>query len=182
MFLIFVEQLVGVLNAAWTNNVEASIKLVTGKGEEMIITPEDFVTFWKRAKENTSSSMSSLHFGHYKAAAHSEQINKILAQQITVICHSGIPSEWWSIGLQLMLEKLRVCAWPKSWGPFSYKKQTSTLRTCTIDTEMKILNHIVISTTIEVSMQFAFSGLLSFFVWSCFVCIDIQDRWGHLKV
>jgi len=72
----------------------------------MIITPEDSVTFWKRAKENTSSSMSSLHVGHYKAAAHSEQINNILAQQITVICRSGIPSERWSIGLQLMLEKL----------------------------------------------------------------------------
>jgi hypothetical protein len=31
---------------------------------------------------------------------------EILAQQLTVIAHSGLPPENWSIGLQVMLDKI----------------------------------------------------------------------------
>jgi hypothetical protein len=38
------------------------------------------------------------------------QVHKILAQQLTVIARSGIPPKKWSIGLQVMLEKIAgVC-------------------------------------------------------------------------
>jgi hypothetical protein len=83
------------------------MKIVNGKGSEIIITPEDFKQFWKKVKEFTSSSMSGVHYGHYKAAIQDDLSTEILAQQLTVIARSGIPPENWSIGLQVMLEKNR---------------------------------------------------------------------------
>jgi hypothetical protein len=54
--------------------------------------------------------MSGVHYGHYKAAITCNISTKILAQQLTVIAQSGIPLESWSIGLQVMLEKIAgVC-------------------------------------------------------------------------
>ncbi len=61
-------------------------------------------------KEFTSLSMSGVHYGHYKAAIQDALSTEILAQQLTVIARSGIPPENWSIGLQVMLEKIAgVC-------------------------------------------------------------------------
>ena len=36
------------------------------------VAPEEFRYFWRRVKERTSSSRSGIHYGHYKAAAHSD--------------------------------------------------------------------------------------------------------------
>jgi hypothetical protein len=77
---------------------------------EIIITPEDFQRFWKKVREFTSSSMSGICYRHYKAAIQCDISTKILAQQLTVVARSGIPPESWSIGLQVMLEKIAgVC-------------------------------------------------------------------------
>ncbi len=60
--------------------------------------------------EFTSSSMSGIHYGHYKAAIQDELILEVLALQLTVVVRSGIPPENWSVGLQVMLEKIAgVC-------------------------------------------------------------------------
>jgi hypothetical protein len=58
-----------------------------------------------------SSSMSGVHYGHYKAAIQHRLSTEILAQQLTgVIACSRIPPESWSVGLQVMLEKIAgVC-------------------------------------------------------------------------
>ena len=86
------------------------IKILNGEGNKITITPEDFKQFWRRVKEFTSSSMSGVHYGHYKAAIQDNLSTEILAQQLTVIARSGIPPESWSIGLQVMLEKIAgVC-------------------------------------------------------------------------
>ncbi len=86
------------------------VKLVNKEGTEIIITPEDFKIFWKKVGEFTSSSISGVHYGHYKAAIKCNISTKILAQQLTVIAQSRIPLESWSIGLQVMLEKIaKVC-------------------------------------------------------------------------
>jgi hypothetical protein len=86
------------------------IKLVNKEGTEIIITPEDFQRFWMKVGEFTSSSMSGIHYGHYKAAIQCNISTKILAQQLTVVARSRIPLESWSIGLQVMLEKIAgVC-------------------------------------------------------------------------
>jgi hypothetical protein len=81
------------------------VKLVNKEGTEIIITPEDIKSFQKKVGEFTSSSMSGVHHGHYKAEIKCHISTKILAQQLTVIAQSGIPPESWSIGLQVMQEK-----------------------------------------------------------------------------
>jgi hypothetical protein len=54
--------------------------------------------------------MSGVHYGHYKAAIQDAQSTEILAQQLNMIARSSIPPENWSIGLQVMLEKIAgVC-------------------------------------------------------------------------
>jgi hypothetical protein len=51
-----------------------------------------------------------VHYGHYKAAIQDDLISAVLALQLTVIARSGVPPENWSVGLQVMLEKIaRVC-------------------------------------------------------------------------
>jgi hypothetical protein len=86
------------------------VKLVNKEGTEVIIAPEDFQKLWKKVGELTSPSMSGIHYGHYKAAIQFNISTKILAQQLTVVACSGIPPESWSIGLQVMLEKIAgVC-------------------------------------------------------------------------
>jgi len=44
------------------------IKILNGDSNKIIISPEDFKRFWKKVNEFTSSSMSGVHYGHYKAA------------------------------------------------------------------------------------------------------------------
>ncbi len=86
------------------------IKLINKEGMEIVIRPEDFKRFWKRVGEFMLSSMSGIHYGHYKAAIHCDISTKILAQQLTVVAWSRIPPESWSVGLQVMLEKIAgVC-------------------------------------------------------------------------
>ena len=83
------------------------IKLVNGEGNESIIMPEKFKHFWRKVNEFTSSSMSGVHYSHY---VHNVSSTEILARQLTVIARSGIPPESWSVGLQVMLEKIAgVC-------------------------------------------------------------------------
>ena len=54
--------------------------------------------------------MSGVHYGHYKAVIQDEMSSEILALQLTVIVQSSIPPENWSLGLQVMLEKIAgVC-------------------------------------------------------------------------
>jgi hypothetical protein len=86
------------------------VKILNGKGSEIVITPDDFKLFWRKVNELTSSSMSGIHYRHYKAAIQDELISEVLALQLTVVARSGIPPENWSVGLQVMLEKIAgVC-------------------------------------------------------------------------
>jgi hypothetical protein len=86
------------------------MKIVNGEGSKIVIIPEDFKRFWRKVKEFTSLLMSGVHYGHYKAAIQDVLSTEILPQQLTVIARSGIPPENWSIGLQVMLEKIAgVC-------------------------------------------------------------------------
>jgi hypothetical protein len=63
------------------------VQLANKEGTEIIITPEDFLRFWKKVGEFTSSSMSGIHYEHYKAAIQCNISIKILAQAT----HSGCP-------------------------------------------------------------------------------------------
>jgi hypothetical protein len=82
------------------------IKIVNGEGNKIIITPDDFKSFWRKVNKFTSLSMSGVHYGHYKAAIQDEMSSDVLVLHLTVIVQSGIPLENWSVGLQVMLEKI----------------------------------------------------------------------------
>jgi hypothetical protein len=83
---------------------------VNREGNEIIITPDNFKCFWRKINKFTSSSMSGVHYGHYKAAIQDEMSPEIFALQLTVIVQSSIPPENWSVGLQVMMEKITgVC-------------------------------------------------------------------------
>ena len=70
------------------------------------ISPEEFKYFWKKITENTSSSISGIHYGHYKAAALSDPLAAFMAKKITLIARTGVPPDRWSYGLTVMLEKI----------------------------------------------------------------------------
>ena len=70
------------------------------------ITKEDFIQYWRRASEKTSSSYSNLHFGHWKAASRNEGLAELHAMFIQSVCQSGTYLERWSTGLTVMLEKI----------------------------------------------------------------------------
>ena len=93
------------------------LKILNGKGQEIVIPPAEFIHFWKKVGEFTSSSSSGVHYGHYKAAIQDLISTGVLALQLTVIARSGIPPESWSVGLQVMLEKIAgVCLVEKLWA------------------------------------------------------------------
>ena len=70
------------------------------------VTKEDFIYFWKGARERTSSSLSNRHFGHYKAASNSPMLSELHASFQHIISHTRICLIRWAKGLMVMLEKL----------------------------------------------------------------------------
>jgi hypothetical protein len=89
---------------------QMGLQIMNGEGNEIIITPAEFTLFWKKVGEFTSLSSSGVHYGHFKAAIQYQMSTKVLALQLTVIARSGVPPESWSVGLQVMLEKIAgVC-------------------------------------------------------------------------
>ncbi len=61
--------------------------------------------YWKIVNEETSSSESGIHFGHYIVGCRSEIISHYHAARVTVVIAHAIQSEQWSRGLSVMLEK-----------------------------------------------------------------------------
>jgi hypothetical protein len=61
---------------------------------------------WKKVKEDTSSSQSGLHFGHYIAGTDCNYILQFHALLVLLTLKKGIVLERWSNGLSVMLEKM----------------------------------------------------------------------------
>ena len=70
------------------------------------ILPGHYDHYWRRAKEQTSSSFANIHFGHWKAAVFSESLKSFFAAKLTAIGTYGIPPRRLGLGLQVMLEKV----------------------------------------------------------------------------
>ena len=64
---------------------------------------DDFIQFWKGAREKTSSSLSGRHFGHYKAASRNHNISEVHASFQHMASKSGIRLKRWAI------RALRLC-------------------------------------------------------------------------
>jgi hypothetical protein len=65
---------------------------------------------WHSAWEETSSSISGWHFGHYKASLQLQYVSYLQALQATLVVKRGIVLERWSNGLLVMLEKRFGCS------------------------------------------------------------------------
>jgi hypothetical protein len=74
------------------------------------ISKEDWGNHWGRSKEETSSSVSVWHFGHYKVGVQSRYVSHLQALIATLTVKRGIVLERWSKGLSLMLEKIFGCS------------------------------------------------------------------------
>jgi hypothetical protein len=70
-----------------------------------VILRERWQQRWKRVKEDTSSSQSGLHFGHYVAGADCKYTSQFHALCISPALRKGIVLERWTNGLSVMLEK-----------------------------------------------------------------------------
>jgi hypothetical protein len=57
-------------------------------------------------KEDTSSSPSGLHFGHYIAGADWDYISQFHALRVSLALKKGVALEQWVTGLSVMLEKM----------------------------------------------------------------------------
>ena len=55
----------------------------------MTVSKEDFQAHWKCSREWTSSSMSGLHYGHYKVAAENDLLLEIHAISTEISITSG---------------------------------------------------------------------------------------------
>jgi hypothetical protein len=69
------------------------------------ITKEDFQQYWKKTKERTSSSISGLHYGHYKAASSNDTLSEIHALMTELAVTGASLLARWEMGLSCMLEK-----------------------------------------------------------------------------
>jgi hypothetical protein len=69
------------------------------------VSREDFQNYWKKAKERTSSSISGLHFGHWKACGQDDLLSEIHALSADICLNSGHSLERWQAGLTAVLEK-----------------------------------------------------------------------------
>jgi hypothetical protein len=85
-------------------------KIIPENSVKIKMTKDNFILHWKKAKEETSSSYSGLHFGHYKAGIALACISHFHALKATLIMHHGIVLERWAQGLSVMLQKLYGCS------------------------------------------------------------------------
>jgi hypothetical protein len=69
------------------------------------ITKEDYQHYWRKPRERTSSSISGLPYGYYKAAAQNDQLSEIHALLTELAVTGGSPLARWETGLSCMLEK-----------------------------------------------------------------------------
>ncbi len=74
------------------------------------ITKENHQAHWQRAKEETSSSYSGLHCGHYMAGSLLDYINHFHALKTTLLIYYGLVQDSWAQGVSVMLQKLFGCS------------------------------------------------------------------------
>lgn len=79
--------------------------LLCRKQIPITITDEDYIRYWSRVKESTSSSASGLHFGHYKAALRFPYLIRFHAMKLQLALQTGLYFDRWANGMSVMLEK-----------------------------------------------------------------------------
>jgi hypothetical protein len=85
--------------------IAAVRRLIPANSVPIAITPEQWKQYWRVINEETSSSESGIHFGHYIVGVKSNIISHYHASCVLVILAHAIQLERWSRGLSIMLEK-----------------------------------------------------------------------------
>ncbi len=70
------------------------------------VTVEEFNSFWKTCKENTSSSKCGRHFGHYQAICEDTELSLLQVRSINLAARRGSPLERLRQGITVLLEKV----------------------------------------------------------------------------
>ncbi len=70
------------------------------------VTAEDFQHFWQTTREQTGSSYSGLHFGHYIAASFCPDLLVLLVTKLSLCARNGVPLARWGKGLTILLERI----------------------------------------------------------------------------
>jgi len=94
--------LVDLLKAAATIHLELE-EVPTSSNN---VTLDEFQFFWSSCKENTSSSQSGRHFGHYKAISGCNDLSVLQVMSINIAARRGSPLSRWRKGVTVLLEKI----------------------------------------------------------------------------
>ncbi len=76
--------------------IAAIQKIIPANSVSIIFSLEQWKQYWKIVNEETSSSESGLHFGHYIVGSQSEIISHYHAARVTVTIAHAIQLEQWS--------------------------------------------------------------------------------------
>jgi hypothetical protein len=79
------------------------------KNISLDISTDAFISCYNSVKENTSSSPSGRHVGHYKAAAKCELLATLHAMMMSIPFKAGFAPKRWSKIIDVMLEKQVGC-------------------------------------------------------------------------
>jgi hypothetical protein len=86
--------------------IAAIRKKVPANSVSIVISPEQWKQYWRAVNEETSSSKSGIHIGHYIVGGEFNMISHYHAIRVLVTLAHAIQLERWSCGLSMMLEKM----------------------------------------------------------------------------
>ena len=78
---------------------------MTPEEVRVFVTLEDYKFYWKRVKEQISSSYSGLHIGHYKAAAYNDDLAMLHYMKLNEMARRGLPLKRWGKESQCYLKR-----------------------------------------------------------------------------
>jgi hypothetical protein len=70
------------------------------------VQPDKYSTYWRDVNKHTSSSTSTIHFGHYKVAAMRKEYATFFACKLSFIARTGWAPSRWGNGMNVLLEKI----------------------------------------------------------------------------
>jgi hypothetical protein len=76
------------------------------KHQPIDITYDNYCYYWGRANEGTSSTISAVHFGHWKVLIKSNYLAQFICTQLNLIAKYGCAPSRWGAGLQVFFEKI----------------------------------------------------------------------------
>ncbi len=87
------------------DEIAAIRRIIHRDSAPIVITSEQGKRYWAIVNEETSSSESGLHFGHYIVGCKSDTVAHYHAARVSVVLSQAIQLERWSRGLSVMPEK-----------------------------------------------------------------------------